>query len=180
LNPPRGFFPIMILTLLSGCRINYELAGGEADDSIPDIYMEGLTRIQTSRDRNAVILTADKASLFSEEGETIFESLEFRETGDKGELLRRGTAGKALLKDNDDADLSGGVMIESYEDEVLIEGEAFSWKDKTQLLTAPDGGSVRLVRKDQTEIAGSGFHADFRLNEIGFDRSVRGVITVED
>jgi LPS export ABC transporter protein LptC len=180
LNPLRVFSPLILLAVLSGCRINYDLAGGEADDGIPDIYMEGLTQIQTSRDRNTVVLTADKASIFTEEGETIFESLSFRETGDKGELLRRGTAGEARLKDNDDADLSGGVMIESYEDEVLFEGEAFSWKDKTQLLTAPDEGAVRMVRKDKTEIAGSGFHADFRLNEIGFDRAVRGVITVEE
>ncbi len=171
---------LLLLLSLSGCRINYALAGGEEDESIPDIYMEGLTQIQTSEGSNAVVITADRASLFSEEGETIFHSLEFRETGRDGSLLRRGTAGQVRLMDNDDADLSGGVMIESFEDDVAIEGDAFSWKDKKQYLSAPEESTVRMVRQDKTEIAGSGFHADFRLNEIGFDRSVRGVITVED
>ena len=173
-------FLTILLVLFSGCRINYDLAGGEDDESIPDIYMEGLSQIQTTGDGTALELSAARASLFSEEGETIFEDMEFRDYGTEGELLRTGTAGRARLYNENDADLTGGIKIESYVDEVKIEGEAFFWKDEKQLLSAPEDSPVTMVREGETEITGSGFEADFRLNEIRFDKGVRGELQLED
>ena len=177
---PVPVFPLVLLILLSGCRINYDLAGGEDDESIPDIYMEGLRQIKTTGDGTAMELSADSASIFSEEGETLFENMEFRDNGKDGELLRIGSAGRARLYNENDADLTGGIEIESYVDEVRIEGEAFYWKDEKQLLSAPEDSPVTMVREGETEITGSGFEADFRLNEIRFDKGVRGELQLED
>ncbi|MDC7222399.1 MAG: LPS export ABC transporter periplasmic protein LptC [Spirochaetales bacterium] len=178
----KKLFPPFILLLfsLTACQINYELAGGEDDESIPDIYMEGLRQIQTSGGETAFILTADSASLFSEEGETFFVNMEFEETDESGSVLRRGSVGKARSYNKNDADLTEGIKIESYRDDVMIEGETFYWKDGLQQLSAPADTLVTMVREGDTTISGTGFHADFRLNEIRFKNSVEGVIHIED
>ncbi|MDC7218343.1 MAG: LPS export ABC transporter periplasmic protein LptC [Spirochaetales bacterium] len=178
----RPFFLLLllILLLLSACKINYDLAGGEDDDSIPDIYMKGLKEIQTSGGETSFVITADEASIFSEEGETFFENLEFRETDAKGDVLLLGTMGKARSYNKNDADLTDGVRIESFRDEVMVEGEAFFWKDGLQKLTAPRNSKVTMVREGDTEISGTGFEADFKLNEISFNQSVEGVLHFED
>ncbi len=171
---------VFVLFVLGGCRIDYDLAGGEDDESIPDLYMEGISQIQTTGDGRALVVTADSASIFSEEGETIFGNLTFRDMGEDGSLQRLGSAGKVRLFNKNDADLEGGVRIESYVDDVRIDGDAFFWKDEDQLLSAPEDSVVTMVREGETEISGAGFQADFRLNEIQFDKGVRGELQLEE
>jgi LPS export ABC transporter protein LptC len=174
------FCLLTILLFCPGCRINYELAGGEEDETIPDIYMEGLRQIQTTGDETSFTLQADRASFFTEERETFFENMEFQEIDETGDVIRRGSVGKARSYNKNDADLSEGVTIESYEDKVLIEGDAFTWKEGLKQLTSPRDTIVRMVRDGDTTISGTGFHADFKLNEIGFDQSVEGSLQLEN
>jgi LPS export ABC transporter protein LptC len=170
---------LILLFFFGACQIDYDLAGGEDDETQPDILMEGVVQIQ--KDSNSrILLKADRAAFFTSKGETVFDSMEFLDYGEGESLLRKGSAGKAVLYDNNDARLSGGVLIESFEDELRIEGDVFDWKDDSSQLSSPPGRKVSLIQKGEREIKGSQLTADFNLNEITFDEPVRGMVVINE
>lgn len=169
---------LLLLVLLISCEIDYELAGGQDDEDQPDILMEGVTQIQSTQDF-LVIVRADRASLYNKRGETLFEGLSFSEENLRGEVLRTGSAGTALVDDDNRIELTGGALIESLEDEILIRGESLVWNNETLLLESTQG-EVSIVKEGEKEIRGSRFRADFDLNEIAFDGPVSGVVHIDD
>ena len=170
---------INLLFLILSCRIDYDLAGGEDDESLPDILMEGVVQVQKT-ENSLIVLKADRAELFSQRGETAFIEMEFLDYGNQEALLRKGKAGRALLKDTGNTKLTGGVLIESLEDEILIEGEELNWESETWKLYSPPGHKIRLIQKREKEIEGTGFTSDFSLNEISFEQSVKGMVTIDE
>lgn len=179
------FLALLIISLSSfllGCgKIDYDLVSSEEDESIPDVYMEGVVQIQSSGpDTTLYYITADSASLFSKKGDTQFENIQFQEINMNEEVLREGSARSAEFSRNNDAELSGGVVIDSLEDKMHIEGTSFSWNDSKQRLSSPPESSVLIVKEGETDIKGTGFEADFNLNEISFTQSVEGTIYHEE
>ena len=176
----KPFSLLVFLLVLCSCEVDYQgftTEGGE-DQDFPRTIIIGMEQMTLSADGGTGSVSADRAEAWPDRGETVFTGLSFRQTDADGELLRSGNAGRALARDNGDAELDDDVRVVTSDGDVLTTG-SLSWNEETRLLSVPDGEPLTVERSGGTRLTGEGMTADLFLREVRLSR-VSGRLVPED
>ena len=176
----KPFSLLVFLLVMSACEVDYQgfTAEGGEDQDFPRTIITGMEQVTRSADGGTGSVSADRAEAWPDRGETVFTGLSFRQTDADGELLRSGQAGRALARDNGDAELGGDVRVITSEGDILTTG-SLSWNEETRLLTVPENEPLTVERSGGTRLTGEGMSADLFLREVSLSR-VSGRLVPEE
>ena len=169
---------IGILALMTSCSLEYGVEDSEAvDASVPNSIVVGYRHTVVESDGSRVTIEAQRAEYYRNTEEQHLTEISFEAFDSDGELLVSGSAARALIElDTNNADLSGGVEMDSRSQGAQVSSETLYWDEESRILSSDRETVVTIVRDNGTRIEGRGFVTDLSLNVMRFEGGASGVI----
>jgi len=158
------------------CSLDYSGAGlsDSLSEEIPDMIIEDYESVEVRDGSPALRIEAGRALFYNKKEETHLSDVNFYNYDDQ-EVAAHGQTSKAILNmKSGDASMSGGILIESTEDESKLKAETLDWIDEEKLLSSNRIDKVYVTDKDGSRLEGSGFSADIKRKSISFEGDVTG------
>ncbi len=165
---------------LIGCEINYEEGEllRELSEQTPLLqFIEADYSYKRTRER-LITISARKAESFEQLAYLKFEEVAFIESGREGNILNSGSAESAIYYFNNNIELEGDVIFQSYEHNATIRAPYLLWDDTNQLITGRANDRVEVTRESGTHIVGRGVEADLQTRRITL-KETEGIIYPE-
>jgi len=175
-----GGILVFLALVMAACSFNYDTAAEE--DNEPDLIMKGAEYVRIEGGNPVVRVRADELRRYEKthimELE-LFKFDQFNAAPDDNveipDINVRGNAGKARIEtDTNNLSMENGVFVEVKSEDINLEAQELSWKDKERHLTAP--GKVTISRGDGTTMEGEGFSADTRKKSWEFQADAEGSV----
>jgi LPS export ABC transporter protein LptC len=174
-------FPALFSILSITCSLDYSEAdlSESFSEDIPDIIIEGYEAVEIRKNSPSLKIEAGKALFYNQKEETHLSDVDFYNYKDN-EITSHGRTENAILKmKSGDANMSGGILIESAEDESRLTAESLNWKDQEKTLTSGLDEKVQVIDKDGSTLEGKGFSADIKSKSIIFEGEISGAFISE-
>ncbi|HTX72802.1 MAG TPA: LPS export ABC transporter periplasmic protein LptC [Rectinemataceae bacterium] len=127
-------------------------------------------------------LSAERAEVYDADKKTVLHAVSFAQYDpDTGELVASGRADEAVYySENEDAEFSGDVRLESKRQDAVLVGEYLRWDGTAKKLSGRLERTVTISRSDGSFVTGAGFEADALRRSFSFKDSVEGTLTARD
>ena len=158
------------------CSLDYSGAGlsDSLSEEIPDMIIEEYESVEVRGGSPALRIEAGKALFFNKKEETHLTDVNFYNYDDREVAAHGQTSSAVLNMKSGDASMSGGILIESAEDESKLRAETLDWIDKEKRLSSNHNDKVFVTDKDGSRLEGTGFSADIKRKSISFGGEVSG------
>lgn len=172
----RYYLSILFLLLSFSCTLDYSDAGlsDSLSEEIPDIIIEDYESVEVRNGSPALKIEAGKALFFNKKEETHLTDVDFYNYDDRKVSTHGRTSSAILNMKSGDASMSGGILIESAEDDSRLETETLYWIDEEKLLSSDREDRVIVIDKEGSKLEGLGFSADIKRKSINFEGEVSG------
>ena len=178
--PPVATVIVALGLSLIGCEINYEEGEllEELSEKTPLLqFIEADYSYKRTRER-LISISARKAESFEQLAYLRFEEVAFIESDQEGNILNSGSAESAIYYFNNNIELEGNVIFQSYEHNAIIRAPYLLWDDVNQLITGRENDRVEVTRESGTHIVGQGVEADLQTRRITLKKT-EGIIYPE-
>ncbi len=169
---------IIIITLLTGCRFDYDEPTGPYErEDLPDFMLQEFSYTVHLGDGSQVLFTGTTGSFRDDRRTAELNDVKFLQFAQDEELLTTGSSRKAVINtDTEDALLSGDVIVHAIEEDLVIRSSSLSWKREEQLLVSQSGELVTMEQSNGTMISGYGFTGDLYRREFTFSEHAEGTL----
>jgi LPS export ABC transporter protein LptC len=170
-----------MLLVFSGCSFDYGSAQAE-DTGQPDIIMNDVEYVRVRNADPVVRFQAQRAERYEKRQLMELEDFSFEQFESHGEEINAaGRAGTASVElDSGNIRLGGGVSLAVDSEDITIETEKLSWRDRERVLSGDEEGAVNILRENGTSFTGWGFTANARNRTWEFSGGVEGSYTHDD
>jgi LPS export ABC transporter protein LptC len=180
--------PISSLLTVTSCSFDYETSDENAQRGIV-LTMWDMEYVSVSGGNPSLRVRAEEARRYEEKHSMELENFSFERFAHPGqsatgsgpsglETDARGGARSARIElDTGNFSMNGDVSLESVSEDISIEAESVSWRDKEKALSSP--GEVKITRSDGTVLSGRGFSADTRSKTWELEEAVEGNMVEE-
>jgi LPS export ABC transporter protein LptC len=181
-------FPFLLLVsglclfwTLAACSFDYGFGGGE-DLGLPDMEMDDVEYVRVRNGEPQVRFRAERAERYEDRQLMELRNFYFEQFTDHGETVdSAGRASSARVElDSGNIGISGGVSLSVDSENITIETESITWKDRERQLSAGPEDLVRISRDDGTSFQGLGFKANTRSRDWEFSGASNGVYVEDD
>jgi LPS export ABC transporter protein LptC len=178
---PIAVFFFLSPFLFLGCSFDYSSLGGEGRDQ-PDVVMDDVEYVRVRKGDPLLRFRAEHAERYENKQTMELRNFSFEQFGGHGEEIdAEGKAGSALVElDSGNIHLDDRVRISVDSEDVVIETDRLSWKDKEKILSGDGTDEVIIRRSDGTNFSGRGFRADIRSQTWEFSSGISGIYVHED
>jgi LPS export ABC transporter protein LptC len=165
---------------LWGCSFDYGMPTLEGE--YPDLVMQDTEYVRVREGDPVARIKAKQVKRYDTRQIMELENFSFEQFEDHGETINAvGNAGTATVDLNSgDISLGGKVTISVDSEDIIIETDAITWKDKERALSCQEGVAVDIYRSDGTSFTGNGFSADLRRRTWTFSGDVEGLYVHDD
>lgn len=169
---------MLLAGMLIGCRFDYdEPVGPYEREDLPDFMLKGFSYTVNMGDGSRVLFTGTTGSFRDDRRTAELNEVEFLQFNQEGELLTIGYSRSAVINtDTEDALLSGDVVVDALEKDLVIRSSSLSWKREPQLLVSQPGEEVTMEQSSGTMISGYGFTGDLYRREFTFSEHAEGTL----
>ncbi|GMO29270.1 MAG: hypothetical protein Ta2F_04640 [Termitinemataceae bacterium] len=176
-----AFFSVIFLNIVTSCTFDYGETDAE-ESKLPNMTMEGLEYVRVKNGQPVARMEADIGDRFESRHVMELKNFNFQQYNTStGEIDAIGSGDKALVEmDTGNVQMNGSIHINVESENMTIDTESFTWKDKPKTLSGDDNLPVNIEKTDGTIINGKGFSSDLRSKTFIFSRDVDGVYVSED
>lgn len=174
----RILFLILSFSLFS-CSLKYNEDISD-ESNLPEFIFEDSVFTRYEDNVKTINLNADRLEQYKIGNSMYAENVEFNLFSKTGELETSGKCG--LLGSNSKEEkyvLFDNIQINNKKDKIDISAESLNWNGKTEQLTS-GLNDVVSIKKDKTEIRGSGFSASGINKQFVFTGYVSGNIETDE
>ena len=168
---------IIVLTILSGCRFDYEesMIAEDLSEEVPDTILRNFSQVMVKDSTPTFYIEAGESMSFGKRKETLFTDVHFQEYDKDGSVITDGHADNAkMFNETESVELWGSLYFYSDREEASLEGEYLFWDNEKSTLSGKPADRISIIENSGSEIAGQGFFADSRTKSIRFDGQVSG------
>jgi len=181
LLPGLLLFPVFFIM---ACSFDYDTVNEDNQD--PDLIMKTVEYVRIEDGNPIIRVRADEVRRYEARHTMELDLFYFHQFNAAPEDAKeipdinvRGNAGNARIEtDTNNFSMQNGVFFEVKSEDITLETEDLSWKDKERHLTAP--GKLTITRSNGTTLEGMGFSADTRKKSWEFESDVEGSIVDDD
>lgn len=170
------FYSALLSIISISCSLDYSEAdlSDSFSQEIPDIIIEGYETVEVHKNEPSLRITAGKALFYNQKEETHLSNVDFYNYRDN-EISTHGRTDKAIMHmKSGDANMSGGILIESVEDESRLKASTLNWTDEEKTLTSGKDEEVTVIDKKGSSLRGKGFSANIKSKSIDFEGEISG------
>ncbi|MDR1787677.1 MAG: LPS export ABC transporter periplasmic protein LptC [Treponema sp.] len=174
---PRAPLAILLAALaLLAAACSFDYGNNETGEStLPDITMETVEYVRVRGGDPLLRFKAGKAERYEKKQKMELEQCTFEQFGDETEVNASGEAGAASVElDTGNIKMEKGVRIDVKSEDIIIETEELSWKDKERILAGGENAEVVIQRSEGTYFTGRSFSANARERTWTFTGEVEG------
>lgn len=170
-----GAFLAIVLAFSVGCSLDYGPELAETLDDTPSLIFQGLEYRAVEKGEVVYLLKSQVAEEYSERREAKILSGEFTEFGSEGDVRTQGGAGVITVnQQTNDAVLKDNINFHSITEETRLSADELNWQNKTKMLTSPRERTVRVERKKNSTMEGTGFSLNMKTKTLTYTGSVQG------
>ncbi|MDR1900378.1 MAG: LPS export ABC transporter periplasmic protein LptC [Treponema sp.] len=175
------FFVFGALFFLFSCSFDYSSMGDEIQGQ-PDVVMDDVEYVRVRNGDPLLRFRAEYAERYEDKQTMELRNFSFEQFGSRGEEINaEGWAGAASVElDSGNIRLDDRVRISVDSEDVIIETDRLSWRDKEKVLSGEEEDEVVIRRSDGTNFNGRGFRADARNRTWEFASGISGTYVQED
>jgi LPS export ABC transporter protein LptC len=164
-----------------GCSFDYSAMGSE-DQGQPEVVMDDVEYVRVRKGDPLLRFRAEHAERYENKQTMELRNFSFEQFGSHGEEINaEGWAGAASVElESGNIRLGERVRISVDSEDVVIETDKLSWKDKEKVLSGDEADEVIIRRSDGTNFTGLGFKADARNRTWEFASGIGGTYVHED
>ncbi|MDR1618186.1 MAG: LPS export ABC transporter periplasmic protein LptC [Treponema sp.] len=165
----------------SACSFDYS-SMGSGDQGQPDVVMDDVEYVRVRNGDPLVRFRAEHAERYENKQTMELRNFSFEQFGSHGEEINaEGWAGAASVElESGNIRLDDQVRISVDSEDIIIETDRLSWKDKEKILSGDEADEVIIRRSDGTNFTGQGFRADARNRTWEFATGISGTYVHED
>jgi LPS export ABC transporter protein LptC len=174
-------FLLLALLFFLGCSFDYGTAPAE-DTNLPDIIMNEVEYVRVRSADPVVRFQAQRAERYEKRQLMELRDFSFEQFESHGEEINAaGRAGTASVElDSGNIRLEDRVSLTVDSEDITIETEKLSWRDRERVLSGDEAGAVNILRENGTSFTGWGFTANARNRTWEFAGGVEGSYTHDD
>lgn len=174
------FFKIAILiSLFSSCSLKYGTDLTE-EEALPEFIFENSNFSRYNENVKTLELNANRLEQYKNGNSMYAKNVEFNIFDDNGALETTGSCGLMGADTNEKKyTLFDDIKISNQKDKLEISAQNLKWNGKTEQLISGLKDIV-TIKKDNTELRGSGFSASGVTKSFSFTGSVSGSVETDE
>lgn len=172
---------VVLLVLLAGCSLEYDMVDESADDGRPEIELRNLSHTVVRSNRIQLRVFSAYSRTYQSQNRQVLNDVYFWEYGTDGEIASEGRSDSAeVFLETEDIVFEGNIQLYSHVEEAGVNADFLEWSGEERQLQGRDGELVEIERDDGSVIRGSGFLADMRRRSIVFTQNIEGTFIDRD
>ncbi|OHD14727.1 MAG: LPS export ABC transporter periplasmic protein LptC [Spirochaetes bacterium GWB1_48_6] len=172
--PVKPYLAILFL-VLGSCSLDYGPELAESLEDTPNLVLYGLTYNSVENGQLVYTLVSETAEEFTDKKETRVTAGTFKEFDAEGQTKVEGSAGVAQInQETKDANLDKSITLYTRTEDTRLSATKLDWRNSNKFLTSPQDEKVRVERKGNSTMEGTGFSLDMRTRTLKFTGAVEG------